>query len=117
MKHMNKIKLIALFFAMLISTLAFLCLVGMEAHAQKRFSTEFVLQPGTSFVTGEWKNISPYIYTTPFKRKFTPALETGVIVFFNLKGKTGSKVVYDEMYETNTYLSEKLLFSLGLLYS
>ena len=86
--------------AILIVTLAFSGFAGMEAHAQKKISVQFVFQPGTSFVSGQWKIISPLIYTTPFKRNLTPTLETGVNAVFHFTRKRGDKIIYDEMYES-----------------
>lgn len=99
---------------MLISTLAFT--LRKESFGQKRFTAQFVIQPGSSFISGQWKNISAY--NSPlFEKKFTPGLEAGVNAVFNVKGKAGKKVVYDEMYESGFYLADKIAISMGLFYS
>lgn len=93
--------------AMLISTWAF---------TQKRFNAQFVIQPGNSFIAGQWRNIAAY--NSPlFEKKFTPGLETGVNVVVNFRGKAGKKVVYDEMYESGFYLADKIAFNMGIFYS
>ena len=104
---MYKIKLFTSLITMIISTLVF---------AQKKINVQLVIQPGNSFISSQWKNLSAY-NAPPFKRKVTPALEAGVNAVFSFKGKIGQKVVYDEMYESGFYLADNITFGMGIFYS
>jgi hypothetical protein len=89
---------------------------SMLVFAQKKIGMQFIVQPGNSFISGQWRNLASN-NSLPFQRNITPALETGISAIFNFKGKAGKKIVYDEMYESNFYLAEKIAFSVGMLYS
>lgn len=105
---MSRIKLLGVIAAMAVSTTAF---------TQRRISGQFILQPGTSFITGEWKNIHPNANPISFDRKLTPSLEIGLNTVFRIKGKAGKKLVYDDISKSSAYLSDKIAFNLGFLYS
>ena len=86
---------------------------------QSRLNLQLVLQPGNSFIIGQWKNLdatSNAIFPA-FSRNLTPGLETGVNAIFNFKGKAGGKVGYDEMYKSSFYFADKIMISTGLHYS
>lgn len=104
--------------AVLISLLIFSDFFAMQAYGQKRFNAQFVLQPGNSFISGDWKNVN-IVNSPPFKRKITPALEAGVnaVYHFKGKGKFGGKMGYDAVSKSGFYLADKITLSIGIVYS
>ncbi|MBI3500815.1 MAG: hypothetical protein HY063_03390 [Bacteroidetes bacterium] len=105
---MNKIKTLAAVLTLLLLT--------VTSFAQKNLNMQFVIQPGNSFISGQWRNLAAY-NAPPFKRGITPALDAGITTGFKFKGKAGKKVVYDDMYESGFYLADKIGISTGLFYS
>ena len=77
---------------------------------------DFVLQPGNSFVSGQWKNSTESGYPD-FQRGITPSLTIGAMAEIQYQGKHAKKIVFDQMFDSWSFIGNNFHFQFGALYS